>query len=72
MNDPAVEWREFSELVAKFVRLLTQTKLTVSSVRTRDHARSMSQRYFRDTRPTITRIGLDTEIEKLDACFREL
>lgn len=72
MNDPAVEWRELSDSVAKFVRLLSQTKLTVSSVGTREHARLMSQHYFRDTRPAISGIGLDAAIEKLDACFREI
>jgi hypothetical protein len=72
MSEPAVEWRELSDSVTKFVRLLSQTKLTVSSVGTREHARLMSQRYFGTTRQAISGIGLDAEIEKLDACFREI
>lgn len=72
MTDAADAWRQLSASVARLVRLLNQTSKQVSSAGTREHARVTCQLYFRETRPTLSGLGLDEQIAKLDNSFQEI
>jgi hypothetical protein len=73
MTRPAIEWQSLCDLFSGFSRHIDQAgtvNINASSLRT--DAREIAQQYFRDVRPVLQNLGLDEQLEVLNASFSKL
>jgi hypothetical protein len=73
MTEPAAEWQALCEAFARFGRHIDQARtvnINTSSLRT--EARDVAQQYFRQIRPVMQDLGLDEQLEVLNAGFQNI
>ena len=73
MTRPADEWQAFCDVFSRFSRHIDQARtVNINAISLRTEARDVAQQYFRQTRPTLQDLGLDEQLEVLNAGFQSL
>ncbi|MGD1083031.1 MAG: hypothetical protein ABR881_32355 [Candidatus Sulfotelmatobacter sp.] len=73
MTGPADEWQALCDTFSRFRRHIDQARtVNINAHSLRAEARNVAQQYFRQTRPVLQDIGLDQQLEMLNASFQNI
>lgn len=73
MTSPAAEWQSLCDVFSRFSRHIDQTRtVNINTRALRTEAKDIAQQYFRQTRPVMQDLGLDEQLEVLNASFQRI
>ncbi len=73
MTGPADEWQALCDVFARFSRQIDHARtVNINALSLRKKTKDVAQQYFRKARPLFQDLGLDEQLEVLDAGFQTL